>query len=331
MTNRASAVGVLGLATVLLAACGSSGTGRSSTSSPVPASRSSSSTLRSSTGTASTGTAPTTGGSSTRSPVSTGALPHFDHVVVAVFENKPQTAIVNNAAAPYFTLLATSGANFTDAHAITHPSQPNYLALFSGTDQGVTDDSCPQQFAGPDLGGQLVAAQRTYTGYSEDLPDVGSTVCSAHASSGPSSSGYARKHNPWVDFADVPASANQPFSAFPQDFTQLPTVSFVVPNLCHDMHDCPVADGDTWLRANLGAYARWARTHNSLLIVTFDEDDDSSSANRVATIFYGAHVRAGRYNQRIDHYTVLRTLEAMYGLTPLGGAAAAHTITGIWT
>jgi hypothetical protein len=319
--------GAVALALPLLAACGSS-TSRIAVRSSAHASAS----RPAQSATASQRSAPpsTTAPTSSSHSAGAGAIPQYDHVVVAVFENKPQTAIVNSPAAPYFTLLATSGADFTDAHAITHPSEPNYLALFSGSDQGVPDDSCPHQFDAPDLGGQLIAAQRSFIGYSEDLPGVGSTACSAPAATGPTRSGYARKHNPWVDFTDVPASANQPFDAFPRNFAQLPTVSFVIPNLCHDMHDCPVADGDTWLRANLSAYAQWARTHNSLLIVTFDEDD-SSSGNRITTIFFGAHIRAGRYGQRIDHYSVLRTLETMYGLVPLGGAASTPAISGIWT
>ena len=72
-------------------------------------------------------------------------LPRPEHVVVAIFENEDLSAIVGAAEAPYLTELAASGANFTDAHGETHPSQPNYLALFSGSTQGVTDDSCPVQ------------------------------------------------------------------------------------------------------------------------------------------------------------------------------------------
>jgi hypothetical protein len=64
----------------------------------------------------------------------------------------------------------------------------------------------------------------------------------------------------------------------PTDFSRLPTVSFVVPNLCHDMHDCSVKEGDHRLAQNIEPYARWARTHNSLLIVTFDESEADGDA-----------------------------------------------------
>jgi phosphatidylinositol-3-phosphatase len=244
-----------------------------------------------------------------------------DHVMVVVFENKDADAVVGASKAPYLTSLAAAGAAFTDAHGETHPSQPNYLALFSGSTQGVSDDRCPVDLSGDNLGSQLLGAGLTFVGYSEGLPGVGYTGCS--------SGDYARKHNPWVDFR-LPASVNQPLSALPADYTQLPTVSFVVPDLCHDMHNCNVATGDAWARDHLDGYVSWARQHNSLLIVTFDEDS-GTKANLIPTVVTGAGVRAGTIGQRIDHYDLLRTLEDLYGLPPLGEAATASPLTTLWS
>ena len=99
---------------------------------------------------------------------------------------------------------------------------------------------------------------------------------------------YARKHNPWTDFSTVPPAANQPLSAMPADYAALPTISFVIPNLCHDMHDCSIAQGDAWLRQNIDGYAQWARTHNSLLIVSFDESESNRDRdNHIATLAVG--------------------------------------------
>jgi acid phosphatase len=243
-------------------------------------------------------------------------------VLVVVFENHALDSVLGSPDAPYLTALAASGATLTDAHGVRHPSQPNYLALFSGSTQGVTDDSCPLSFSTPNLGSQLLAAGQTFAGYSEGLPAVGAPVCSAGR--------YARKHNPWADFPALPAAVNQPLSALPTDFASLPTVAFVVPNLCSDMHDCSVATGDAWAKAHLEAYVSWARTHDSLLVVTFDEDDNSA-ANHIATFLVGPMVRVGTSTQRTDHYRVLRTIEAMYGLEPLGSAADTTPLAGIWT
>ncbi|WP_280724616.1 alkaline phosphatase family protein [Kitasatospora sp. MAA4] len=253
----------------------------------------------------------------------TASVPQPDHVVVVIFENTAEGSIIGNSNAPYFNQLANSGALFTNAFAIEHPSEPNYLDLFSGSNQGVTDDSCPHTFSTANEGAQLIAKGLTFTGYSEDLPSAGSTVCTAGTSS------YARKHNPWVNFSNVPAADNQPFSAFPTDFTKLPTVSWVVPNLCNDMHDCSTATGDTWLKAHLDSYVQWAKAHNSVLITTFDEDD-SAGNNQIATIFNGQPVKTGTYNEHVDHFGVLRTIEDMYGLPYAGAAANATSITDAW-
>ena len=77
----------------------------------------------------------------------------------------------------------------------------------------------------------------------------------------------------------MPSASNLPYSAFPADLALLPTVSFLVPDLVSDMHDGSVNTGDVWLKNNVDAYAQWAITHNSLLILTFDEDNASSAAN----------------------------------------------------
>ncbi|MEV6523003.1 alkaline phosphatase family protein [Longispora sp. NPDC051575] len=252
------------------------------------------------------------------------AVPRPDHVVVVLFENTDYADVIGNTTdAPYFNSLAGQGASFTQSFGVTHPSQGNYIALFSGSQQGVTDDSCPKNFTNKgNLGSQLIGAGFTFKGYSEGMPSDGYTSCS--------SGKYVRKHNPWVNFDNVPAASNLRYSQFPTDYTKLPTVSFVVPDMCNDMHDCSTKTGDTWLKNNLDAYAQWAKTHNSLLIATFDEDN-FGSVNQIATVMVGEKVRPGQYSQQINHYNVLRTLEDAYGLPALGSAASATPITDIWT
>jgi hypothetical protein len=162
----------------------------------------------------------------------------------------------------------------------------------------------------------------TFTGYSEDLPAAGFTGCS--------SANYQRKHNAWVDFSNVPTSSNKPFSAFPTDYSKLPTVAFVTPNMCNDMHDCSIATGDAWMKDNLDGYARWAVKHNSLLVVTFDENS-GGTVNQIPTLLVGAKVRPGTYAEPINHYSLLRTIENAYGLPALGYAKLASPLSTIWT
>lgn len=245
---------------------------------------------------------------------------HFDHIVVVMEENHSYDQILGPSATddPYLQSLAAGGASFTNSHSIRHASLPNYLALFSGSTQGVADNTTPDPVNAPNLATELAAAGLSFAGYAESLPSAGY--------SGDDVGDYARRHNPWVDFGNVPASANLPFSDFPSDFSTLPTVSFVVPNLQHDMHDGTIAQADQWLSDNLGGYANWAQTHNSLIIVTWDEDDGSTDSNQIPTIFSGQHITPGQDDQSITHYDVLRTIEAAESLPPLGKAAYAQPI-----
>ncbi|MFE1751895.1 alkaline phosphatase family protein [Streptomyces anandii] len=256
------------------------------------------------------------------------ALPSPDHVVVVVFENHSYEQVIGSTSAPYLNnTLVAGGGNLTQSYAVTHPSQPNYLDLFSGNNQGITNDNCyaPQFSSAANLGSELIAAGKTWGSYDEGLPSQGSSVCTNSATK------YARKHNPWFAFGNVPLNTAYTFAQFPTDYTALPKISFVIPNLCDDMHDCSVSTGDTWLQNKLDAYATWAKTHNSILAVTFDEDD-SSHSNHVATVFYGAHVAPGSSTTtRYNHYDALRTIEDLAGLTThAGSAASASDITGIW-
>jgi acid phosphatase len=268
-------------------------------------------------------------GTATSSPTPSGspsgvgpAVPRPQHTVVVVFENHPYSDIIGAHQAGYINSLARKGALFTASFAVSHPSEPNYLALFSGSTHGITSDQCPTSLHAPNLASDLAAAGFSFAGYSEGLPAPGSFACQAGE--------YARKHAPWTDFSNLQAAANQPFSQFAAGgYARLPTVSFVIPNLCHDMHDCSVATGDAWLRAHLRGYVSWAMTHDSLLIVTWDEDDGFHS-NHIATIFIGPQVKPGRYRIPISHYNVLKTIEQAYGLPYRGQAATHYPITSVW-
>jgi hypothetical protein len=108
----------------------------------------------------------------------------------------------------------------------------------------------------------------------------------------------------------------------PLGFDKLPDVSIVVPNEQHDAHSNSAKASDDWLRQNLGSYAEWARTNNSLLIVTFDEDGSTdlsrgdgyvNGTDRIATFFYGAGIKPGVYEERIDHLNVLATVLWLHG------------------
>ena len=275
------------------------------------------------------------------------AAPHrYDHVVIVIEENTDYAQVLGDGVnAPFINELADGGVNFTEFHAITHPSQPNYIQLFSGDNQGVVSNTRPATYpwSVPNLGAALNAAGATFGGYSEDLPAIGDrdTTGTDVVIGGTSYTLYRRKHNPWANWQAAegtdPIPANQlrfdtnlRFLDFPADFTQLPDVAIVVPNQQNDMHDGTVRMGDDWLRANFAAYAQWARTHNSLLIVTFDEDN-LSGPNKIPTVFYGAGLTPGTVNgTRWTLHNLLRTVEDMHATTHSGRAAKVQPITGIF-
>jgi phosphatidylinositol-3-phosphatase len=266
-------------------------------------------------------------------------LPVYDHVLIVIEENKDYDEIIASPNAPYInSVLRKEGAVFTKFYGEEHHSQGNYFFLFSGSDQNVGfNDVVPlKPINAPNLGSELIRTGHSFKGYSEDLPDLDRTIDRAGL--------YARKHIPWVSFANLKNgktadSSNLRFSQeFPANFSSLPTVCFVIPNLVNDMHNGfagpAVRAGDAWLKANIDAYYQWAKDHNSLLILTFDEDDSTWSRggltdpgasisgyrNRTVTIFAGAHIKPGEYPEGngITHVNVLRTLEAMYGLNRSG-------------
>ena len=136
---------------------------------------------------------------------------------------------------------------------------------------------------------------------------------------------YGRKHCPWVNWLgdkenQISPTLSQPMTDFPRDFNKLPTVAFVIPDMDYDMHNlagpgdsAAIVRGDNWLRNNLSRYVKWAKTHNSLLIITYDEDQ-FTAGNHIPTIFVGENIKPGKYSEKINHYSVIKTLETMYGL-----------------
>jgi hypothetical protein len=233
-------------------------------------------------------------------------LPSPAHVVVIVFENKDASQI-NARSAPTFTALGRRYARLTNYFAVTHPSLPNYLALVSGSTHGITNDCTTCSIAGESIGDQLTRAGRSWVAYAEDYP---------------SGVGFAKKHLPFLYFRRVAAHIRSLSQFRPQN---LPDFAFVVPNLCHDMHDCSVATGDAWLKRFV---APLLRVPDTVVFVVFDE---GTGSNHVAALALGTAVRPQAvFTRRVDHYGLLRTIEDMFALPPLGAAADARSISGIW-
>jgi acid phosphatase len=264
----------------------------------------------------------------------TVSVPAFRHVYLIVLENKNESEVVTSADAPYFDSLIDRFGLATNYQGIAHPSQPNYLVLFSGSTHDVLDDDVHDVMAGS-LADQLEAAGKTWRVFAENYPGEG-CFAGASSSDGPDGAGlYVRKHNPAISFSSINGSADrcrniQPLGSFDPAVADF---EMIVPNMCHVMHDCPVADGDAWLRAFVPKIldsAAWA--DGGVLFITFDEGSDRSATNRVATLIAAPDVAAGTTSDTAhSHYSLLRTIEAGLGVPCLADACAANTLGEFFT
>jgi hypothetical protein len=268
--------------------------------------------------------APATGG-----PCGTtaGAPATWDHVVWIVFENKTYSQIIGSADAPYINSIAKQCGSASNFFAETHPSLPNYIAMTSGSPQGITDDSDPS--AHPlnvaSIFSQLGSGWRA-------LQDSMPSNC-ALSNSGQ----YAVRHNPAAYYTNIRTQCQS------QDVALAPApdisarFTFITPNLCHDMHSSScgtdtateVKNGDSWLSGFLPAALGSAqyRAGRTAIFITWDEDDYSSTQH-IATLVLAPSVPAGTtVATTFNHYSMLRTTEQMLGLgIYVGGAVTATSM-----
>ena len=252
-------------------------------------------------------------------------VPPFNRVIVVVLENKAHGEVLGNPQAPAFNAFARKGAVLSGYRGVTHPSLPNYLALVSGSTHGITTDCTRCTVAGRSLADTLGARHLTWKAYAEGLPRPGWT--------GAAQGRYVKRHVPFLYFRNVLASPVRlrrivPLGQLARDRLagRLPTFSLVVPDMCHDMHDCSVARGDAWLKRFLPPLLKLPGT---AVFVVFDESDSANP--RVPALALGPLVRPqSRATGPLDHYGLLRTIEDGLGLRFLGKSARTTEITGIW-
>lgn len=247
-----------------------------------------------------------------------------------MFENKDASEILSGDQAPYLASLAREYAHAANYRAIAYPSQPNYLALFSGSTHGIVDNEL-HDIDAPNIADQIEAANLTWRVVLENS----GPGCSPEpfALNGPDGEGISsRKHNPAISFTSIsgdPARcANitdlSHFDPEAADFT------FIVPNNCHSMHDCSIADGDEWLRGFLPRILESdSYRDGGVVFVTFDEDrGDGDMA--VATVVVSERARRGaRSDHPYTHYSLLRTAQDLLGLPCLAESCAAEPMTDL--
>ena len=248
------------------------------------------------------------------------------HVVVMAMENKEAGQVIGSASAPYLNRLARRYGRATASYAVTHPSLPNYLALTSGSTDGITSDCTSCRTGARNIVDQLTRAGLSWKAYLEDYPGG----CFAGAGAGR----YAKKHNPFIYFTDIARSHARcahlvGFGALTADLRarRLPSFAWITPNLCDDTHDCPIAAGDRFL-AHIVPQLLPALGPRGVLILTWDEGTTDAGCcglargGHIATLVIGPGVRTGaRLGTPVDDYGVLATVEELLGLARLGNAA----------
>ncbi len=266
-------------------------------------------------------------------------IPQFSHVFVVMEENHGFSDVIGNSNMPYLNGLATANGLATQYYADAHPSLPNYFELTVGEGTSITGtagDSYSGVVTQDNIVRELTAAGKTWKSYAESLPSV--------AYLGGDSGPYLERHNPFVYFSDVQQSSVQagnvvPFSQLALDITNgtLPDYAFIVPDANDDAHDCPagmstctdtqkLAAADQWLSTNISPLLASSVFKNSLLIIVFDEAEDSDTAHgggHVPAILVTPQVRAGYQSTTLyQHESILRLMMEGLGVTSFPGAAA---------
>jgi hypothetical protein len=241
------------------------------------------------------------------------------HVMVIVEENRNRGEVIGASNMPYFNSLASRYGNTTAWDSVSHPSLPNYLALISGSTQGVSDDECGHSFPGvPTIGSELSLAGIGWKAYLEGLPQPGSEVCT--------SGEYAKKHNPFAYFPSSNGLHVVPASEFAKDLSAgtLPAFVFYVPNLINDGHDAGNEVVDQYLEGLIpGVLASRWYAENGTIIVTWDEDEGEG---KIATVVLHGAGGGKVINTAGNHYGTLATIEDLYGVPRLGKALTASTL-----
>ena len=238
-------------------------------------------------------------------------VPRLAHIVVIVFENHERDEVLGTGEAPTFDRLAARYADLTSYYAVTHPSLPNYLALVSGSTQGISDDCSACSAHGPSVGTLLTRAHLSWGGYAEGYPN---------------SPRFAKKHMPFLYFAGQASHVHQLAGL---DRSRLPAFALVAPDLCNDAHDCGIATADRWLAGFVPPLLKVPRT---AVFVVFDEgSSDAFGGGHVAALALGTAIRAhARDPEPAGHYALLRTIEDAFGLPHLGRSATAKPLARIW-
>lgn len=249
----------------------------------------------------------------------------FDHAITVIFEN---TNYSNAIRQPFLKKLADQGALFSNFSALTHPSQGNYIALTSGSLNGVLNDK-NVDINSTNIIDLLEAKKLTWKVYAEDYPGNCFTG---------NVKGYVRKHNPFISYLNIQKNLNRcsnivNASQFDMDIKNgsLPNYVFYIPNLNNDGHDTNVTFADNWYSQKFSSLVKDPQLmKNTILVTTFDESGVSLK-NQIYTSIVGGPVKPGTFADSLNTYSLLKLFEENWSLEDLGRSdKTAVSIPPIW-
>ncbi|KAI6004493.1 phosphoesterase family-domain-containing protein [Pisolithus orientalis] len=278
---------------------------------------------------------------------SNGSLPQTATVPGLVFDRFIQIWLENTdysaaAAQPAFQTLSQEGITLSGYYALTHPSQPNYIAAAGGSFWGLaSDDEVTIPANVSTIADLLDAKGITWAEYEENMPTDGYLGDSFTNSDGYTY--YMRKHSPLVSYDTVnqnPArlARLRNFNDFAYDVgnNTLPQWFFVTPNMKDDGHDTGVAYASDWLNYWLVPLLQDTNfnTPRTLILLTFDENGNYAINNEIYSILLGGAVPSNLKgtvdNTFYTHYSTLSTVQNNWSLDNLGQGDCNATLANVF-
>lgn len=287
----------------------------------------------------------------TTSPTSKVEGKAFDRLAIVYFENEnydkafgdresslcPTCPASTDCPRANFNWFAKKGITLSNYYAVTHPSQPNYMASIAGDYFGMENDSFGRAPRNVSTVIDLLESKGISWGhYQEDMPYSGfEGMHWRNRANG--ANDYVRKHNPAILHDSVAhseqhlsqiknLSMTQPErSMFHRDLQadKLPQWMFITPNMTSDGHDSSVKTAGEWCRAFLEPLLEDKHfMQRTMVLVTWDESETYTARNKVLGILLGDAIPQ-RYVGTEDkhfytHYSQIATVSANWNLPTLG-------------
>jgi phosphatidylinositol-3-phosphatase len=267
-------------------------------------------------------------------PMADGGRPvaHPARVAVIVLENRSYEEVIGSPSAPYINRLARTNALATNYYAITHPSLPNYIALTGGAEMGITNDCATCDVAGDkNIVGQLDRSGHTWKAYFEGID--------SNRQPGETTQKYNPHYNPFVYYESVRGvDQNRDrvvgFHDLHDDLKtgRVSDLMWIAPGVKHDGHNSTLHAADRYA-SSLVPRVLQAIGPQGVLYLTWDEGKTSDTrglggagGGRIPLIAAGGAARTHTLMALpANHYALLRTVEAGFGLRALRNAGQPST------